>query len=171
MSFLLIIQTWCRQFSNLLILRLIALFRLITLNQRSINEKVLFFFHIGIGKYVGYVLLVSYFTVLPKVFEFILPFLLDVLPCKFEFYCVEKLIMGLGIMVLNIVILLCYNAAMYFIYRSKNPFFEKYRVSMVNFVFKLRKRGLGKKIMKNGKFCSKRLSKLSFSTVSLLVDC
>lgn len=61
--------------------------------------------------------------------------------------------MGLGIMVLNIVILLCYNTAMYFIYRAKNPFFEKYRVSMVNFVFKLRKRGLGKKIMKNGKLC------------------
>ena len=132
MSLFLIIQTWCRhQFLTLLILRLIALLKLITLSQRNINEKVLIFFDVGIGKYVGYVLLVSYFTLLPKVFEFILPFLLDVLPGKFEFYSVEKLIMGLGIMVLNIVVLLCYNTAMYFIYRAKNPFFEKYRVSMV----------------------------------------
>lgn len=132
MSLFLIIQTWCRhQFLTLLILRLIALFKLITLNQRNINEKVLIFFDVGIGKYVGYVLLVSYFTLLPKVFEFILPFMLDVLPGKFEFHSVEKLIMGLGIMVLNIVVLVCYNTAMYFIYRAKNPFFEKYRVSMV----------------------------------------
>lgn len=35
---------------------------------------------VGLGKYVGYILLVAYFTVLPRFFEMVLPLLLDLMP-------------------------------------------------------------------------------------------
>lgn len=38
-------------------------------------------------------------------------------------------------MLINILVLLCYNVIMIFIYKSKHPFFEKYRVNPVSFAF------------------------------------
>ena len=47
------------------------------------RKGIIFSTYLGIGKYVGYVFLVSYFTLLPKLFESVLPYFLDTLPCKY----------------------------------------------------------------------------------------
>jgi hypothetical protein len=49
----------------------------------------------------------------------------------------DKIIPGLGIVFINIFILIVYNFIMYFIYKGKYPFFEKYRVNNVSYLFKI----------------------------------
>ena len=84
----------------------------------------------GVGKYVGYLLLVSYFILLPRIFEAILPFLIDSIPST-HIFKIDKLITGVGVFFINLFILLSYNISMIYIYRVKLPFFEKYRVIQV----------------------------------------
>jgi hypothetical protein len=60
--------------------------------------------------------------------------------------------MGVGILTINVGILICYNVTMIFIYKSKNPFFEKYRINPVIYSLIYRNRGLGKKIINNGSY-------------------
>ena len=47
---------------------------------------------------------------------------------------IDKLIMGCGVVFVNVFILICYNTIMIFIYKAKNPFFEKYRVNPVDLI-------------------------------------
>ena len=103
---------------------------LTTSSPRSMRRKVHLTSYLGLGKYVGYFLLISYFTLLPKLFQAILPFLIQHLPRKIIFYQ-DKLIMGFGVVFINVFILVSYNITMIFIYRAKHPFFQKYRVSQV----------------------------------------
>lgn len=114
-------------------------------------------------------MLLSYFTLLPKIFEAVLPFLIYNLPSTFNLMK-DKLIMGFGIVFLNFLILLCYNVAMIFIYKAKHPFFEKYRVNHVIFWVILRKIGLGRKIMSNGLKHWRKLLRQWHSIVLLLVE-
>ncbi len=86
-----------------------------------------FYNFLGIGAYVGYLIIISYFVLLPMLFEAILPFIIEYIPSIFGLIW-DKLIMGIGNVSLNIIVMLIYNGAMYFIYKAKHPFFEQYRI-------------------------------------------
>ncbi len=86
-SFIVIILKLCRhQLLTSSVLLQTGLYRLTTSNQENTKRKVCFRLNLGLGKYVGYVLFVSYFTLLPKFFEAILPLLLDHLPRNYLRY-------------------------------------------------------------------------------------
>jgi hypothetical protein len=62
----------------------------------------------------------------------------------------EKYAYILIIMSTLTIVTLCYNISILFVYKSKLPFFEQYRINPQVIIHLFRNLGLGKKIMRNG---------------------
>lgn len=76
----------------------------------------------GPGRIVGWLIFLSFFTLLPSLLKIIWPSLLLNLTCTPLHYIETTMYVG-SIFVMNIGIFLLYNTTMYVIYTIKHPFF------------------------------------------------
>lgn len=80
----------------------------------------------GIGKIVGYLILISYFTVLPAALKASWAYFFD----NFDRTCllnVETTVYVGSVFAINVGIFVIYNSILYVIYHMKHPFFEQYK--------------------------------------------
>ena len=78
--------------------------------------------NLGIGKIVGFLIFISYFTILPRMLKYILLYLFNKFDGKIYAYLVVTIYVG-SVFVINVGIFILYNSVMYVIYHLKHPFF------------------------------------------------